>query len=244
LGQKKPFNPILGETYQAKFFDGTRVFMEQTSHHPPVSAWDVEAPGRWRMFGFGEGTANVSGNAVKCTRKGKNAVQFADGTKIEWTLPTLQVGGLMWGGRTMEYLGEITFVDAMNGLEAVLKFDSESKAGGWFGGGKSMPTDLFRGALIDKKASAEVATFHGSWLEQLVVTDARTGAETVLWDMSSNRGYDVVPIESPLPSDCSHREDMRALETGDLAFAQAEKERLEQLQRADKHLRKAAGRAH
>lgn len=27
--QHKPLNPILGETYQASFFDGTRIFMEQ-----------------------------------------------------------------------------------------------------------------------------------------------------------------------------------------------------------------------
>jgi hypothetical protein len=102
LGQRKPFNPILGETFQASFFDGTQLFMEQISHHPPVSAWDLEARGRWRMYGNGEGTANVSGNSVKCGRKGRNVIEFAaDGAKLEWTLPTLQVGGLMWGTRSM-----------------------------------------------------------------------------------------------------------------------------------------------
>lgn len=38
----KPFNPILGETYQGQYSSGLRVFAEQISHHPPVSSWQVE----------------------------------------------------------------------------------------------------------------------------------------------------------------------------------------------------------
>lgn len=30
-------NPILGETLQGQFNDGTQVYCEQFSHHPPVS---------------------------------------------------------------------------------------------------------------------------------------------------------------------------------------------------------------
>jgi hypothetical protein len=33
----KPFNPILGETYQGNFDDGTEVYCEHTSHHPPIT---------------------------------------------------------------------------------------------------------------------------------------------------------------------------------------------------------------
>lgn len=34
----KPFNPILGETFQA-FIGGIPIFVEQISHHPPISAF-------------------------------------------------------------------------------------------------------------------------------------------------------------------------------------------------------------
>lgn len=37
LSMEKPFNPILGETYQG-FVDGCPVYVEQISHHPPVMA--------------------------------------------------------------------------------------------------------------------------------------------------------------------------------------------------------------
>ncbi len=42
----KPFNPILGETYQSKFPNGVEVYCEQISHHPPISSWQVIHPDR------------------------------------------------------------------------------------------------------------------------------------------------------------------------------------------------------
>lgn len=40
----KPFNPLLGETYELVRDDlGFRVVCEQVSHHPPVSAWQAES---------------------------------------------------------------------------------------------------------------------------------------------------------------------------------------------------------
>ena len=38
--QQKPFNPILGETYQG-LIGGVPVFLEQVSHHPPISYINV-----------------------------------------------------------------------------------------------------------------------------------------------------------------------------------------------------------
>jgi hypothetical protein len=40
----KPFNPILGETYQA-FIDGCPVYGEQISHHPPISSFFLKGRG-------------------------------------------------------------------------------------------------------------------------------------------------------------------------------------------------------
>lgn len=42
--QLKPFNPLLGETYQGYYDDGTRIFCEHTSHHPPISNFLLEGP--------------------------------------------------------------------------------------------------------------------------------------------------------------------------------------------------------
>lgn len=63
--QAKPFNPILGETYQATFNDGTQVFCEQVSHHPPVTAWELIGPnGSYHFHGRGAWIASFRVNSV------------------------------------------------------------------------------------------------------------------------------------------------------------------------------------
>lgn len=62
----KPFNPILGETWQGELSDGSTVFLEQISHHPPVSAWYMEAKDSkeskgpsWRFVGTSNPQASM-----------------------------------------------------------------------------------------------------------------------------------------------------------------------------------------
>ena len=51
----KPLNPILGETYQASLADGGVVYVEQVSHHPPISYLIHEGPdGLYRYSGYAE----------------------------------------------------------------------------------------------------------------------------------------------------------------------------------------------
>jgi hypothetical protein len=38
ISMEKPFNPIIGETYQG-YIDNCPVYLEQISHHPPISAY-------------------------------------------------------------------------------------------------------------------------------------------------------------------------------------------------------------
>ena len=37
VSMAKPFNPILGESYEGRFPDGTKVYCEHISHHPPIT---------------------------------------------------------------------------------------------------------------------------------------------------------------------------------------------------------------
>lgn len=49
----KPLNPILGETYQALGQDGAKIYMEQVSHHPPISYFLIEGPNAaYKMTGW------------------------------------------------------------------------------------------------------------------------------------------------------------------------------------------------
>ena len=50
-----------------------------------------------------------------------------------------------------------------------------------------------------------------------------------------------MPLQNPLPSDCSKRLDLQTLLSGDMVAAQDMKVELENLQRSDAKIRKAAG---
>ncbi|GJD11029.1 Oxysterol-binding protein 9 [Galdieria sulphuraria] len=47
----KPLNPILGETYQAQLDSETMIYVEQSSHHPPVTQVLVTGPG-YRFYSW------------------------------------------------------------------------------------------------------------------------------------------------------------------------------------------------
>jgi len=118
---KKPFNPILGETYQATFEDGTEVFCEQTCHHPPITAWELVGPDReYFLYGYGEWTASFRGNSVKGAQRGALFVDFKDGTKIKYNLPLVLLNGVLYGERIMDYEGTLNFADEKNGLLATI----------------------------------------------------------------------------------------------------------------------------
>ena len=61
----KPFNPILGETWEAALPDSAHVFLEQISHHPPITAFQLLGPHglyafmgqRCALWGVGAGGA-------------------------------------------------------------------------------------------------------------------------------------------------------------------------------------------
>lgn len=76
----KPFNPLLGETYQASFTDGTRIYCEHTSHHPPIANFLMEDPDNlYKFWGFYEFKAKISGNNLLMRNEGPNHIQFQDG---------------------------------------------------------------------------------------------------------------------------------------------------------------------
>jgi len=42
MDMRKPFNPIIGETFEALWPDGTKIYCEHISHHPPITSFLIE----------------------------------------------------------------------------------------------------------------------------------------------------------------------------------------------------------
>ncbi|TMW64014.1 hypothetical protein Poli38472_014131 [Pythium oligandrum] len=235
VGQLKPFNPILGETYQSVLNDGTDVCCEHTSHHPPVSNFQLVGK-KYSISGhvLWHGSFSMKSNAVVQNNRGPIHVKFEDGTTISFHLPVMQSGGFLWGDRTVELLGNVLFEDKKNRLVCDLKFNPDEKKGmgGMFSASKT-PSDQFRGAIVNAVTGSELCDVSGSWLEEL-----RFG-EKAYWRYGRERsGYTLpMPESQVLVSDSRNREDLRYLAMNDLDTAQDWKVRLEVLQRADRKIR-------
>ena len=117
-GFLKPFNPIIGETYQGCLRDGTLIFAEQTSHHPPVQTWNVQGPGGCYLYtGWMSYSAKVRFNKVCVATRGNRMVTFPDGSSVAIECcSTDQYVSIMYGDIRHETLGTCRFVDAKNGL--------------------------------------------------------------------------------------------------------------------------------
>lgn len=108
LNQRKPFNPLLGETNQGSFEDGTRYYLEHTSHHPPISHFLLEGPNKsYRMYGYYEFCGSFGANSFVSGLRGPCTIEFADGNTLRFNGPDFKIGGSMYGDRTVEPTGSI-----------------------------------------------------------------------------------------------------------------------------------------
>jgi len=143
---KKPFNPLLGETYEGDYSDGTHIMCEQSSHHPPITNWQVIGPNNsFHLYGYGEWGASFGANSVKGVQKGTTTVEFSDGTKISYSLPEAWICGILMGDRYVEYAGTFHFIDHKNRLGCDIVLNPPQSTSFWGWGRKKMANRFFYG---------------------------------------------------------------------------------------------------
>lgn len=121
-------NPILGETFEMLWEDGSHVYLEQTSHHPPVSHFLMYGPDNsYVLHGYSNFSSSAGLNSLKVTNKGKRMVEFSDGTKISFNFASETYSNSFWGTLRHECQGDITFKDITNGFECSVLFGSVKK---------------------------------------------------------------------------------------------------------------------
>jgi len=247
--QYKPFNPILGETYEATYEDGSEIYMEQSSHHPPVSNFEILGPnGSWHLYGFGEWSAGFRANSVKGRQSGPMIAAFPDGTKISFELPWTIISGLIFGERVMEYVEIVKFRDPKNNLALNLQFAPPAPpSNGFFGwlNSKKPPSDYITGKLYQttsennepKESDKVLLEVTGSWMGCV-----KFGTD-IHWDWTDEKNglikkYSPVPHKDPLPSDSRYRGDLICLIKKDEKNSQDWKGKLEVKQRKEERSRK------
>ena len=86
--QRKPFNPYLGETMEAVYSDGSRLYMEHTSHHPPISNFYIDTAYGAIISGRFEQVAEIGSNKLEIVYRGPFNIEFTDGHKVTMFYPT------------------------------------------------------------------------------------------------------------------------------------------------------------
>jgi hypothetical protein len=122
-GFEKPLNPVLGETYQAVCGDGTVVYMEQTSHHPPISSFLLEAPdGAYTISGWSGGSIWAGLNNATWTSSGYKKIVFRDGQTITFNPANDYFYNTFMGTLGHQMQGTVDFVDEKNDIKGTYTF--------------------------------------------------------------------------------------------------------------------------
>ncbi|OXB74132.1 UNVERIFIED_CONTAM: hypothetical protein H355_004469 [Colinus virginianus] len=128
-GIKKPYNPILGETFRCCWFhpqtnSHTFYIAEQVSHHPPVSAFHVSnRKDGFCITGSILARSKFYGNSLSALLDGKAKLMFLNrGEDYIITMPYAHCKGILYGTMTMELGGKVTIDCEKTNHRAELEF--------------------------------------------------------------------------------------------------------------------------
>ncbi|OHS97331.1 Oxysterol binding protein [Tritrichomonas foetus] len=232
LQSKKPWNPVLGETYYGKWPNGVEIFGEQSSHHPPISDFQIFGPNNsWKCHARCNFTINSGVFQVDVVQRGTFYLEFADGTTYEWEFPTICVQGIIRGDRYVLVKGPLIVKDTFNDL--TVQVDIAPKADRSKGIAKQRQTTLY-GGILDGTGKNFISKITGDYTEKIEVD----GEE--LWNIdtkTAHRPTAQVDEEMILPSDCRFRIDRMYLIKENIEVADEAKIIIEEAQRREEKLR-------
>ncbi|XP_040208818.1 oxysterol-binding protein-related protein 3 isoform X1 [Rana temporaria] len=235
----KPFNPVLGETYECISEErGFRFIAEQVSHHPPISASHAESDNyilyqdfRWKNKFWGKSMEIVPVGTTHLILPG-----FGD--HYEWNKVTSCIHNILSGQRWIEHYGEIMIKNTKNGnCHCKVTF---IKAKYW-----NPNVHEIEGTVMDRDGKV-VHRLFGKWHESIFC--GSPASPMTIWrinpmpkDSELYYGFTKNALQlnefdpktkSLLPcTDTRFRPDQRLLEEGNVEAAEAQKQRIEQLQR-------------
>ncbi|KAF5282684.1 hypothetical protein FQA39_LY17516 [Lamprigera yunnana] len=119
----KPFNPLLGETYELER-EEFRIICEQVSHHPPISAFYAEGTHKeWIFHGSIHPKLKFWGKSVEIQPKGVVTVELPKWNEAySWTNVQCCVHNIIVGKLWMEQYGSMEITSHSNGYKANLTF--------------------------------------------------------------------------------------------------------------------------
>jgi hypothetical protein len=236
---KKPFNPLLHETFE--YIDDEReikYIAEQVSHHPPITAGHADCP-HFQFWGDTQLKSQFSMKAFSVFPLGSSHVLLkATKEHYVYNRPITSVRNLIWGTMYLDNHGELTFTNFQTGDVGTLVIPERESydEGGFEATG-----------VVKSKDGTPLVKLTGRWDQYMKATDLKTGVEHVLWERIPALGEEQYSftkftlllnhiqgeqLARMAQTDSRLRPDQRAWEYGNAELASDEKHRLEEKQRA------------
>ncbi|XVE95415.1 hypothetical protein REPUB_Repub02eG0095100 [Reevesia pubescens] len=243
----KPFNPLLGETYEADFPDkGVHFFSEKVSHHPMIVACHCQGTG-WKLWGDSNLKSKFWGRSIQLDPVGVLTLEFEDGEVFKWSKVTTSIYNLILGKLYCDHYGTMR-IEGNCEYSCKLKFKEQSII-------DRNPHQVH--GIVQDRNGKTMATLLGKWDESMHYVNGDCSAKGkgqeslsehhLLWKRSKPPNYptrydltrfaitlnELTPglKEKLPPTDSRLRPDQRYLENGEYEMANSEKLRLEQRQR-------------
>ena len=263
--QLKPLNPMLGETYECEWEDGSKFYLEHTCHTPPISHFYIKSSKNLFIvsgyidMGMGGMMKAMFNNSMQMIPKGKITVYLPELKQtISFQFPKITMGGAIWGQRYVYWSDHMKFEDHENNLKAVIAFANARKElkgkrihdiyGKLFKYNynsnelkKPFYNDYIPKNPFPSKNDDVISEITGSWLEEIKFDN------NIYFSIKDSVAPQIYPCEKVLDSDARYREDKQWLKLSwdnkefskiFEGYAQCWKLALEAQQRFDRGLRK------
>ncbi|XP_076160110.1 oxysterol-binding protein-related protein 8 isoform X2 [Ptiloglossa arizonensis] len=179
-GLKKPYNPLLGETFRCywQHLNGSRTFYiaEQLSHHPPISGFYVtNRQDGYTISGTIIAKSKFYGNSIAAVLDGVAILTMLPrGEDYTMTIPYAHCKGILMGTLSMELGGKVHINCEKTGYHTEIEFKLKP-----FIGGAEQMNQVVGSIRLGKET---LATISGYWDGQILITDKRTGQESVFFN--------------------------------------------------------------
>ncbi|CAN3474357.1 oxysterol-binding protein homolog 3 [Diutina catenulata] len=248
---RKPFNPLLGETFELVREDmGLRMVSEKVCHRPPVFAMYAETNDWTFSYSPSPNQTFWGKNAEIVTKGTAKLVLTGTGETFTWTQPSTLLKNIIAGEKYTEPSSELT-VKSSSGQRAVVEFAK----GGMFSGRSE---DLTITAYDANKKELPYSVT-GKWTESLVLKTNTT--EKTIWQVGKTLqppkkkfGFTefagtlnkITAIEDGkmAPTDSRLRPDLQVYERGEVQKAEDLKQKLEEEQRVRRKENEEQGKKH
>lgn len=236
----KPFNPLLGETFEL-VTDTFKFVAEQVSHHPPITAFECQGNKGYKLYGNNRAKTKFNGKSLNIIPVYRMYIEFTNWNETyEIQQPTVSAHNLIIGNLYLDLGSKSMIRNITTGDYCQLEYHKR----GW-SSSNSFKVD---GEVFSKRKELAYKV-EGKWNDSVSIINSKNGHREIIFQKNPYPAKEAFMYGMPLfmiqlnylpnflksqipPTDTRWRPDQRALENGEIQLAASEKNRLEEKQRA------------